>query len=83
MHEQAYSPYQQIDLHDQIEKMLLTLPEMQRTLLLLRDLEGYSYREMADITGLSQQQVMTYLYRARVRARKFFVDNPLNNCDHD
>lgn len=81
--EQSYSPYQQIDLHDQIEQMLLTLPEMQRTLLLLRDLEGYSYREMADITGLSQQQVMTYLYRARVRARKFFVDNPLNNCDHD
>ncbi len=76
MHEQAYSPNQEMELHDQIEQMLRTLPEIQRTLLLLRDLEGYSYREMADITGLSQQQVMTYLYRARVRARKFFGDNP-------
>lgn len=75
--EQAYSPHRQLELHDQVEQMLQVLPKIQRTLLLLRDLEGYSYHEMAEITGLSQQQVMTYLYRARVRARKFFGDNPL------
>ena len=47
----------------------------QRMLLLLRDMEGYSYKEMADITGLSDEQVMTYLYRARVRARKYLTEN--------
>ena len=44
-------------------------------LLLLRDLEGYSYKEMAEMTGLSEQQVMTYLYRARVKARKYLTEN--------
>ena len=62
-------------MNDSIEKMLATLPEVQRMLLLLRDMEGYSYKEMADITGLSDEQVMTYLYRARVRARKYLTEN--------
>ena len=75
--EQAYTPHRQLELRDQIEQMLQTLPEIQRTLLLLRDLEGYSYYEMAEITGLSLQQVMTYLYRARVKARKYMIDNSL------
>ena len=73
MPEQTYSPHQQMELHDQVERMLQTLPEIQRTLLLLRDMEGYSYQEMAEMTGLSQQQVMTYLYRARVKARKYLI----------
>ena len=55
--------------------MLATLTEQQRMLLLLRDLEGYSYKEMAVMTGLNEQQVMTYLYRARVKARKYLTEN--------
>ena len=73
--ERGYNPHNEYELNDSIEKMLATLPEVQRMLLLLRDMEGYTYKEMADITGLSDEQVMTYLYRARVRARKYLTEN--------
>ena len=73
--EEGYSPHNDYELHDSIEKMLATLTEQQRMLLLLRDLEGYSYKEMAVMTGLNEQQVMTYLYRARVKARKYLTEN--------
>ena len=73
--EEACSPHSDYELHDSIEKMLATLTGEQRMLLLLRDLEGYSYKEMAEMTGLSEQQVMTYLYRARVKARKYLTEN--------
>ena len=41
------------------------LPEIQRQLILLRDLEGYDYKEIEEITGLSESQVKVYLFRAR------------------
>lgn len=44
--------------------------EQQRALLRLRDIEGYSYREIAQILELSEQQVMVYLYRARIALKK-------------
>lgn len=73
--DESYSPHNDYELHDSIEKMLTTLPDTQRMLLLMHDLEGYSYKEMAEITGLSEQQVATYLYRARVKARKYLTEN--------
>ncbi len=48
-----------------IEKAIANLPEMQRQLVLLRDLEGYDYKEIGEITGLSLSQVKVYLFRAR------------------
>ncbi len=42
-----------------------SLPETHRKLVLLRDLEGYDYKEIEEITGLSQSQVKVYLFRAR------------------
>jgi RNA polymerase sigma factor (sigma-70 family) len=41
------------------------LPEDQRSVLLLRDYEGYSYKEIEDITGMNESQVKVYIYRAR------------------
>lgn len=72
---ESYNPHKDYELHDSIEKMLTTLPDTQRMLLLMHDLEGYSYKEMAEMTGLSEQQVATYLYRARVKARKYLTEN--------
>ncbi|MBR1850448.1 MAG: RNA polymerase sigma factor [Bacteroidales bacterium] len=53
------------ELHDSLQQALDALNEVQRSLVLLRDLEGYSYKEMAAMLSLSEQQVMVYLYRAR------------------
>jgi len=41
------------------------LPEIQRSVLLLRDYEGYNYAEIAEITGLNESQVKVYIFRAR------------------
>lgn len=54
------------ELRDLLEKHLRELPEEQRTLVILRDLEDLSYEEIADITGLPLGTVKSRLHRARV-----------------
>jgi RNA polymerase sigma-70 factor (ECF subfamily) len=56
-----------------IEAALARLNETQRSLVLLKDYEGYSYDEIGDITGLSESQVKVYLHRARTQLRNFLV----------
>lgn len=48
------------------------LTRIQRTLVLLKDWEGYSYEEIAAITGLNITQVKVYLHRSRLQLKKFF-----------
>lgn len=48
-----------------LENALSQLPEIQRTLILLRDYEGYSYEEIGKITDLNESQVKVYIFRAR------------------
>lgn len=56
-----------------LEKALTQLSETQRSLVLLKDYEGYSYEEIAQITGLSESQVKVYLHRARVQLKNYLV----------
>lgn len=58
--ENNYSDLQEI-LHNAVEK----LPEIQKSVVLLRDYEGYSYEEIGEITGLTEAQVKVYIFRAR------------------
>lgn len=59
-HSEQYNGLQEV-LHEAIEQ----LPEDQRSALMLRDYEGYSYQEVGEITGLTESQVKVYIYRAR------------------
>lgn len=72
--EEAYRQHENFELKDVLAHALATLPEQQRMLVLLRDLEGYEYAEMAQITGLSEQQVGVYLFRARKQLKKQLED---------
>lgn len=56
-----------------LEQALDTLSETQRSLVLLKDYEGYSYEEIGVITGLNESQVKVYLYRARMQLKAFLV----------
>lgn len=49
------------------------LNETQRSLVLLKDYEGYSYEEIGKITGLNESQVKVYLHRARLLLREYIV----------
>lgn len=65
-HEMQYSDLQEI-LHAALDR----LPEIQRTVILLRDYEGYAYDEIGEITGLSESQVKVYIYRGRVFLKEY------------
>lgn len=56
-----------------LEEALGRLGETQRSLVLLKDYEGYSYDEIGRITGLSESQVKVYLHRARVQLKEYLV----------
>ena len=68
--ETAQMPDERFDLREAIEKSLQLLPEVQRAILQLRDVEGYSYAEIGETLSISDQQVQVYLFRARVAMRK-------------
>lgn len=61
-----YSDVQEV-LHEAVQR----LPEIQRSVILLRDYEGYSYREISAITGISEVQVKVYIYRARIFLKSY------------
>lgn len=56
-------------LNEALEK----LSETQRSLVMLKDYEGYSYEEIGQITGLNESQVKVYLHRARLQLRAYIV----------
>ena len=53
------------DLKEILNDAVSKLPEIQRTVVLLRDYEGYNYAEIGEITGLKESQVKVYIFRAR------------------
>ena len=56
-----------------LENALSRLNETQRSLVLLKDYEGYSYNEIGQITGLNESQVKVYLHRARIQLKNYLV----------
>ena len=67
-HNEQYS-----DVGDVLRDALERLPEIQRSVIMLRDYEGYSYEEIGEITGLTESQVKVYIYRARISLKKYLV----------
>lgn len=59
------------DLQEVLHEALNTLPEIQRSVILLRDYEGYNYDEIADITGLNLSQVKVYIFRGRKKLKAY------------
>lgn len=53
-----------------IERAVSILPPIQKSIILLRDLQGYSYDEIGEILDLSSSQVKVYLFRARNKIKK-------------
>jgi len=59
------------DIQEVLHRAVNNLPEMQRSVVLLRDYEGYSYKDIADITNLNESQVKVYIYRARLYLKNY------------
>jgi RNA polymerase sigma factor (sigma-70 family) len=61
----------EFDLQEVLHEALNRLPEIQKTVLLLRDYEGYNYTEIAEITELNESQVKVYIFRARTALKAY------------
>lgn len=59
------------DLQKVLHEAINRLPEIQRTVVLLRDYEGYSYEEIGEITRLTESQVKVYIFRARAFLKSY------------
>jgi RNA polymerase sigma factor (sigma-70 family) len=56
-----------------LDEALSRLSETQKSLVLLKDYEGYSYEEIGEIMSLNPSQVKVYLHRARVQLKEYLV----------
>ena len=51
--------------HSNVHRLVRSLPESQREMLILRDFVGYSYTDISEITGLDLNRVKVGIHRAR------------------
>lgn len=71
------TPFETLAQEEQLQlihRLISNLPEKQRTILQLRDIEGKSYKEIADLLQVTEEQVKVTLFRARQRIRQEYSD---------
>lgn len=72
LHAAGLLPDDDLDLRQRvaaIRNLINELPEVQRTIVQLRDIEGLRYNDIAQVTGLTETQVKVYLHRARKKIK--------------
>ena len=68
----APTPFEKTEMNEsmkQIGEWMAVLPEKQRQVMHLRDIEGYSYQEICEILEIDMSQVKVNLFRARNTVR--------------
>ena len=79
MHDQADNtpaPDEQLinrQQHDLARQLIDRLPEKQRTTVQLRDIEGMTYQEIAEVMGITVADVKVNLFRGRQKLRESFI----------
>jgi RNA polymerase sigma factor (sigma-70 family) len=72
----ALTPHETTEQHESMQKinqLMASLPDKQRHVMHLRDVEGYSYNEICDILELDMNQVKVNLFRARNAVREKLI----------
>ena len=72
-HFSSQTPQEQLEANEQISlvnRLMDDLPEVQRTIMLLRDIEGKTYQEIAQTLDISETLVKVYLHRARTKIKE-------------
>ena len=71
------NPYEEMNQKDRIQlvrRIVDELPEKQRTCIQLRDFEGKSYKEVAEIMQISEDQVKINIFRGRQAIKQRFKE---------
>ena len=77
--DQSYSSNPEVQAMQQdrmqlIRQLINQLPEKQRSVMQLRDFEGKSYKEIAKVMGISEEQVKVNIFRARQTIRQKYFE---------
>lgn len=70
------NPLEEMDIEEEgqmVLKALAKLPEVQRTVLVLHDIEGFIYQDIAEITGTSIGTVRSRLHYGRLKIRELLT----------
>lgn len=71
------NPYERLASKERmalIHRLIGRLPEKQRTAMQLRDIEGKSYKEIALLLDMTEEQVKVNLFRARQKVKQQFLE---------
>jgi RNA polymerase sigma factor (sigma-70 family) len=74
--QEILTPHERTEIHENMQRindLIAALPEKQRQVIHLRDVEGYSYNEICEILELDMNQVKVNLFRARTTVREKLV----------
>ena len=75
-HSYSANPEEQAVQNDRVERvrrLMDRLPEKQRTCMQLRDVEGKAYKEIAEVMGITEQQVKVNIFRARQAIKQEYL----------
>lgn len=73
--DRSLSPLEQVQQKDNLERvrqLVDALPEKQRSCMQLRDFEGKTYKEIAEILDITEEQVKISIFRARKAVKEAF-----------
>ncbi len=76
LEEESIDVHSNVELSEsaiQVKKLISQLPDLQKTVMHLRDLEQYSFDEIAEVTGLKLNAIRVNLSRARKKVRDEFL----------
>ncbi len=73
--EMSVSLQPDLGLKEALDLALNKLPQIQKSAVLLRDYEGYDYKEIGNILDINESQVKVYIFRARKNLREYFKGN--------
>ena len=74
----ASNPEEQAMQRDRVElirRLINELPEKQRSAMHLREFEGKSYKEIASIMAITEEQVKVNIFRARQAIRQKYIES--------
>jgi len=71
--ESSFTPYEAVaykDEEENVKGILNQLPEPYKSVMMLREMESFSYKEIAESLELSMDQVKSAIYRSRQKLKK-------------
>ena len=74
---EATGPHEHLEQTERmsiLHRLINGLPEKQRTIMQLRDVEGMEYKEIARMLGITEEQVKVTLFRARQKVRQRYCE---------